>query len=390
MKILVLTNLFPTPWDPLRGTFNRQQFERLGRRHEVDVITAVDFRQRMGKRQPFAGVPGVRCGYFTFFYPPRIGRALHAACWWASLELQKGLAIRRARYDAVLASWGYPDAVGAGVLARHLGIPYAVKLHGSDLNVQANHAMRRRQISSVLRGAGAVITVSGALADRARELGADASNTHVLYNGVDGELFKPGQREEARGHLLLPAGVPLVLFVGNLKDTKGCNDLLEAFPAVLSQRPDAMLVYVGEGREQAVMAVRAQALGCLANVHFAGAVAHAELPHWFRAANVLCLPSHNEGVPNVVLEAMACGTPVVATNVGGIPEVLPQLAGMLVEPRMQPALSGALLEALGRDWDTAAITAHAAHFRWDDNIDRLESILATLPPIHAVSAGASV
>lgn len=389
MKILVLTNLFPTPWDPLRGTFNRQQFERLGRRHEVDVITAVDFRQRMGKRHPFAGVPGLNCDYFTYLYPPRIGRALHAFCWWASLELQKGRAIRRARYDAVLASWGYPDAVAAGVLARHLGIPYAVKLHGSDLNVQATHAMRRRQIRSALRGASAVITVSGALADKARELGADTTNTHVLYNGVDGQLFKPGQREAARERLSLSAGVPLVLFVGNLKDTKGCNDLLEAFPAVLSQRPDTLLVYVGEGREQAVMAARARALGCLANVRFAGAVAHADLPGWFHAANVLCLPSHNEGVPNVVLEAMACGTPVVATHVGGIPEVLPSFAGILVEPRMQPALSGALLDALGREWDTAAITAHSAHFRWDENIDRLESILATLPPIHAVSAGAS-
>jgi glycosyltransferase involved in cell wall biosynthesis len=388
MKILVLTNLFPTPFDPLRGTFNRQQFERLGRRHEVDVITAVDFRQRLGKRRPFDGVPGVRCGYFNFFYPPRVGRALHAFCWWASLELQKGRAIRRARYDAVLASWGYPDAVGAGVLARHLGIPYVVKLHGSDLNVQANHAMRRRQITSALRGAGAVIAVSGALAARARELGADPSTTHVLYNGVDSGMFRPGDSGQAREYLGLPPGVPVVLFVGNLKRSKGCNDLLEAFPAVLSQQPDTLLVFVGEGPEQAVIAARAQALGCQAQLRFAGAVPHGDLPRWFQAASVLCLPSHNEGVPNVVLEAMACGTPVVATRVGGIPEVVPPFAGTLVEPRAQPALSGALLESLGRDWNPAAITEHASQFRWDDNIDRLESILATLPPIHAVSAGA--
>ncbi|HKR76494.1 MAG TPA: glycosyltransferase, partial [Rhodanobacter sp.] len=172
MKLLVLTNLFPTPWDPLRGTFNRQQFERLGRRHELHVLTAVDFRERLRGRRGNVEVPGLRTDHFVFVYPPRFGRALHAACWLLSLLLQRGWRLRAAGYDGILASWAYPDAVAAGWLARLLGIPYVVKVHGSDLNVQATHALRRPQIAASLRGAAAVVAVSRSLAGNAIALGA--------------------------------------------------------------------------------------------------------------------------------------------------------------------------------------------------------------------------
>ncbi|MGH8156942.1 MAG: glycosyltransferase family 4 protein [Rhodanobacter sp.] len=383
LKILVLTNLFPTPWDPLRGTFNRQQFERLGQRHEVDVLTAVDFRERLAGVRGEVRVPGLRTDHFVFVYPPRVGRSLHALCWLLSLLWQRGRRLRAAHYDCLLVSWAYPDAAAAGWLARRLGIPYVVKVHGSDLNVQANHALRRRQISSALRGAAAVIAVSRALAEKAVAIGADATQVHVLYNGVDSGLFAPGLRHEARERLHLADGSPLLLYVGNLKSSKGCIDLLEAFPALLAVRPQARLVYVGDGPCRAELLQRAAALGCAERVDLIGAMAHAALGDWFRAADLLCLPSHNEGVPNVVLEAMACGTPVVATCVGGIPEVVPELAGILVPVRQREALSAALIEASGRVWDSPGIAAHANRFRWEDNVERLDQIL------QSVAAGSS-
>jgi len=375
LKILVLTNLFPTPWDPLRGAFNRQQFERLGQRHDVTVLTAVDFRERLrGVRGPVA-IDGLRTDHFVFVYPPRIGRALHALCWLLSLWWQRGRAIRAARYDVVLASWAYPDAAAAGWLARRLGIPYVVKVHGSDLNVQANHALRRPQIRCALRGAHAVVAVSRALAEKAVAIGAEAPRVHAIYNGVDSERFAPGDRLAARQRLGLSAEGPLLLYVGNLKHTKGCVDLLEAFPAVLAAQPRARLVYVGAGACRAALLERADALGCAGQVQLVGAVAHAALGDWFRAADVLCLPSHNEGVPNVVLEAMACGTPVVATRVGGIPEVVPQEAGILVPVHTREPLADALVQACTRPWDSDRIVAHARAFRWDANVDQLDAIL---------------
>ncbi|MEW9625411.1 glycosyltransferase [Rhodanobacter geophilus] len=376
MKVLVLTNLFPTPWDPLRGAFNRQQFERLGRRHELHVLTAVDFRERLHGRRGDVQVPGLATDHFVFVCPPRLGRALHAACWLLSLLPQRGRRLRAAGYDCILASWAYPDAVAAGWLARLLGIPYVVKVHGSDLNVQATHALRRPQIAASLRNAAAVVAVSRALAGKAVALGADAARVHALYNGVDGTRFAPGDRTAARTRLgLEDGGGPLLLYVGNLKESKGCLDLLEAFAAMAATQPQARLVYVGEGACRGALLAHARTLGIEAQVRLAGAMPHEALPDWFRAADLLCLPSHNEGVPNVVLEAMACGTPVVATRVGGIPEVVPAHAGRLVPLGDRAALAEALAGATMQAWDHAAIADHARSFSWETNVDRLDAIL---------------
>lgn len=376
MNILALTNLFPTAWDPLRASFNRQQFDRLGRVHDVEVMVAVDFRDRQrGRRGDPPALAHARTADFTFWYPPRIGRSLHGLAWYASLMAQRGAALRRGRYDLLLASWGYPDAVGTARLARTLGMPYVVKVHGSDLNQLADRWLQRRQIASALRGARAVIAVSAALAGRARALGAPGERVHVLYNGVDGEHFRPGDRALAREQLRLQPEAPLVLYVGNLKPGKGCLDLLEAFGELLRRRPAARLAYVGDGPAARLLRVRAGELGVADRVLFAGPRAHDELPAWMHAADLLCLPSHNEGVPNVILEAMACGLPVVASNVGGIPEVLPGHAGRMVPPRDRRALVDALDEVLGREWPPGPITAYAARYSWHDNIERLDLIL---------------
>lgn len=376
MKILALTNLFPTAFDPLRASFNRQQFDRLALFHDLEVMVAVDFRERRrGARGPAPVLEHARTSDFTFWYPPRIGRSLHGLAWYASLLAQRGARLRRERYDLLFASWGYPDAVGTARLARKLGLPYVVKVHGSDLNVQADYRLRRPQIASALRGARAVIAVSDALAGKARELGVDERRIHLLYNGVDGERFRPGDRATARQALGLPLDAPLVLYVGNLKESKGCLDLLEAFPAVLARHPRARLAFVGSGAAATALSRRAQQLGIADNVDLAGAHPHEQLPTWMQAADLLSLPSHNEGVPNVVLEAMACGLPVVATRVGGIPEVLPGHAGVLVAAHDRAALGQALADSLGREWPRDAILEHAGRFRWDDNVRHLDRIL---------------
>lgn len=376
MKILVLTNLFPTPWDPLRGAFNRQQFERLAQRHEVHVLTAVDFRERLHGVRGEVHVSNLTTDHFTFVYPPRLGRSLHAACWALSLWLQRGRMLRQGGWDCLLASWAYPDGAAAGWLARRLSIPYVIKVHGSDLNVMATFPVRRRQIAAALCGARGVVTVSRALAEKAVAIGADPAKTRVVYNGVDTTLFTPGPRSEARARLGLPSETPLVLYVGNLKSTKGCLDLMDAFPTVLQSIPQARLAYVGAGPCHAELELRAAVHAYSGDrVILAGAMEHSKLCDWFRAADILCLPSHNEGVPNVVLEAMACGTPVVATRVGGIPEVVPEFAGLLVPAHDTAALASALVEAGMRRWDVERIARHAAGFRWDDNIDKLEQVL---------------
>lgn len=380
MKVLILTNLLPSPWDPMRGSFNRQQFGRLAERHSTDALVAVDFRQRWRGKRGTVDSGALRQDYFTFVYPPRFGRSLHGWCWLICVLLQRGLRLRRAGYDCLLVSWAYPDGAAARRLARWLGIPYVLKVHGSDLNVQAEHYLRRRQIRAALRDAAAVVAVSRALGDKAVAIGAGPGQVRVIYNGVNSDLFTSGDRYQARRDLGIDDQGPLVLFVGNLKASKGCLDLLEAFPAVLAQRADARLVFVGDGPSRARIAARAAELGCADQVRCVGAIAHAHLAPWFRAASLLCLPSHNEGVPNVILEAMACGIPVVATHVGGIPEVVTDFSGNLVPVHDQVALSRALVDTLGRDWDGTQIIQHARTFQWKDNVDQLDAVLRAATP----------
>ncbi|TWT17247.1 glycosyltransferase family 4 protein [Luteimonas marina] len=374
MNVLALTNLFPSRWDPLRASFNRQQFDRLAARHDLEVLVAVDFRERRGPGGEPPALAHARTSHFTFWYPPGIGRSLHGLAWYASLLAQHGARLKRKRFDVLLASWGYPDAVGTAMLARRLGLPYVVKVHGSDLNVQAKFRLRRPQVAAALRGARAVVAVSAALSAEARALGVEDDRVHLLYNGVDGDRFFPGNRGDARRALGLPQDVPIMLYAGNLKVSKGCIDLLEAFPAVLERHPGARLVFVGGGAAAALNG-RARELAIAENVLLAGPRPHHELADWMRAASLLCLPSHNEGVPNVVLEAMACGLPVVATRVGGIPEVLPEYAGTMVPAHDRLALAQALDEALGTTWSIPAIVAHASRFDWQDNVERLDRIL---------------
>lgn len=381
LKVLVLTNLFPSAWDPARSAFNRQQFERLAALPEttVSVMTAVDMRSRFRGRLGDPGLQFVEARDFAFIYPPRIGRRWHPWFWRQSLLMQHRRWLRASDFDCVLGSWAFPDGVAAAWIADWLGLPYAIKVHGSDLNVATDLPAQGEQISAALADAGAVVSVSRALADKAVSLGADRARVEVLYNGVDAERFRPGDKSAARARLGLDdeAG-SLVIGVGNLKRSKGSLDLLEGLAALRKTRPGVRLALLGDGPDRGLVEQRIAALGLGDAVQMVGQVAHDALPDWYRAADVLCLPSHNEGVPNVVLEAMASGTPVVATRVGGIPEVVTDFAGILVEPKDAAALASALDAALSRSWDGASLVAHAADFRWDTNVQRLRAILASL------------
>ena len=390
MKVLALSNVFPHSRDPGYAPYNRQQFEHLGRLCELDVLGAVDFRQY--RRQRVIGAPTfqhLKPQWFTFWHLPRVGRRWQPQCWLASLEARHGRWIRSQGFDCLLVAWAYPDAVAVSALANRLCLPLVVKVHGSDINGLPDSGNRRDRVAAALGRAAAVVTVSQALADRVAALGIAERKIHVLYNGVDQHRFSPGSRARARTALGLDESAKLILFVGNLKASKGCLDLLDALPGVLAREPRIRLVMLGNGPDRRAIERHRHALDLDEVVKMPGAVAHAKLPDWFRAADLLCLPSHAEGVPNVVLEAMASGLPVVASRVGGIPEVVPDFAGMLVPAQDRGALAGALHRALAEEWDARRIAEHSRHFDWADNARKLYDIVqsavpsAAVDPVHA-------
>lgn len=381
MKVLVITNLFGYPWDPSRGVFNQQQFERLAQRVELSVLVAVPWTDAI--RRPAAYWSARRDGrkrwpyvdYFVFWYLPGFAQGLHALFFFLSLVLQRPGTLFFRRWQAMIGSWAFPDAVATAAVAALTSTPALMKVHGTDVNDYLHVPSKRWQILAAARRCRAVMSVSAALRDQLVAAGVDAGRTDVIYNGVDAAKFHPADKGLARRELGVGADEQLLLFVGNLKPSKGCVDLLEGFIHIASANPRSTLVFAGGGEARAHMLQRAAECGLASRVRLLGKVDHALLPGWFAASDVLCLPSHNEGVPNVVLEAMACGVPVVATTVGGIPEVVPAFAGVLVAPRDTAALAAALQNALARDWDRERIAEHAKKFDWETNIESVLTLL---------------
>jgi glycosyltransferase involved in cell wall biosynthesis len=273
------------------------------------------------------------------------------------------------RFDVVLGTHLFPDACAAVAAARLLGLPCVVKAHGTDVNVVARWRSVRPILSRALAEARFAAGVSRPLVDALVRLGAPVDRAVLLPNGVDRAVFRPQDRREARRALGLPEHDRILVYVGGLDREKGIIELGRAFAMLRGVH----LVLVGEGPLEGEMrAASAQNGGRLI---LAGAHDLAGVARFLAAADALVLPSWDEGTPNVVLEALAAGRPVVASRVGGIPDALIEgTTGLLVPPRDPEALARALREALGRSWDEGVIVASAPP-SWDDSAERLLELL---------------
>ena len=394
MRVLVVTKLFPNAAEPLSAPFNRQQLGALGRRCEVEVLATIpwfpgsDLVARLAHRAPPPRVgradriDGLAVEHPRTLYFPRYGHALSAGLY--ALSVLPALLRRRRRFDVLLGSWAYPDGVATVALGRALGLPVVVKVHGSDLDLLAQRPALRWQLARALPRAARVVTVSRGLAQAAESLGVDPSRIDVVANGVDGGLFRVRDRAEARAALGHGGDIRRwILYVGRLRTDKGVLDLAAAFAKVAAADPLAALVVVGEGPERTALESALAPLGDRARL--IGAVPLADVPLWMSAADLVTLPSHHEGSPNVLLEALACGRRVIATRVGGIPDIVHRTElGVLVPVGDVTALAAALGTELRIAYVGATVAARGAPGSWDESAARLEASLA-----RAVAEGAA-
>jgi glycosyltransferase involved in cell wall biosynthesis len=396
MRVLVVTKIFPNAVEPLSAPFNRQQMSALRRRCDVDVLATIPWFPgagvfgRWSPTAKLAAVPkseridGVDVAHPRVLYLPRVGHALSAALYAASVlpELRR----RRGTFDLLLGSWAYPDGVAVVALAKALGVPAVVKLHGSDMDVLAMRPALRRQLAWALPRAAGVVAVSRALGQAAEDLGVPRHLIHIVTNGVDETMFRPRDRAAARSELGKANDArKWIVFVGRVEGDKGALDLAGAFERLAAANPDAVLVVVGDGKARATMTDSLRALGD--RVIFTGARPLPEIPLWMSAADVVTLPSHHEGTPNVLLEALACGRRVVATRVGGIPDVVHRAElGELVPVADVGALSAALATALATPYDAAAVAALGARGGWDESAARLYAALEQARDAYSATA----
>jgi teichuronic acid biosynthesis glycosyltransferase TuaC len=386
LRVLVVTREFPSAVTPFASAFNRQQFAALGKRCDVEVLATIPWfpGARFFRRWTAAGgqrevpereeIDGLAVMHPRYLYLPRIGRVLGGLLYAASLARE--VLRRRGRHDVLLASWAFPDGVGGVALAWLMGVPVVIKVHGSDLNVLAKLPAVALNLRWALPRARRVVAVSRPLADAVAAFGVPRERIEVLPNGVDPQLFHPRDRAAARAELGHAGDARRwLLYVGRLEEPKGVLDLIEAFSGLARRRTDLRLVILGDGSAREACH-RAAAARTGDAILVAGARPLAQVPVWLAACDALVLPSWAEGTPNVVLEALACGRRVVATAVGGTPDLVtgPEL-GELVPPRRPDLLAAAMERAADAVYDPAVVARAGARQSWDESARRLEQVL---------------
>ncbi|MGI6415819.1 MAG: glycosyltransferase [Thermoguttaceae bacterium] len=286
-------------------------------------------------------INGLTAVHPVYWYTPRILRTTYGRSYrWSVKRAYDRLA---GEFDPslVYAPFAYPDGWAAVRLAGDLGLPAVIKVMGSDVYSIGDVPGRSRGTIEALRQAAAVVCVSRDLARSVAELGIDARRIHVVYNGVDGARFTPGAREQARRKLNLDDR-RCILFVGNLVPVKQIGVLIDACALLAREGFDFQCHLIGGGPLHGTLDRQVSQRELEQRVFLHGTIAHDCLPDWFRAADVVALPSRSEGVPNVLLEAIACGIPFVASNVGGIPEIATSGRGRLVASGSAAELASAL------------------------------------------------
>ena len=356
MRILVVTSQFPIAGEPNRGRPILQTVRELARLADVRVISPVATYPRWARPRSYlfrAPLPQQMqdCDTEYVSYPalPMVSRPFNGhLCGMAITE-----AMARFAPDVVLSYWLYPDAFGAMRAASRLGIPWVAGARGSDLRVR--DAVSRMLTGQVVRRARRLLVVSEDLRRVAIErYGAAPDRTITIPNGCNAAIFHPASRSEARRQLGVDEGARLVVYVGRLVPEKGLRELLEATAMLSQAHPRVELALIGDGPLRDELDQSARRIAGVP-VHLPGAMDASMVARWMAASDLVTLPSYSEGHPNVLVEALASGRPVVATHVGGIPEVVDASCGVLVAPRDVHALSVALGQVMDRRWDPDAL-----------------------------------
>ncbi|MHC9084470.1 glycosyltransferase [Luteimonas sp. RIT-PG2_3] len=362
MRIALVTPILPVPHDQARGRYIHETARALSTMATVKVFFPQVRYPRLPGLAPRSFLQGeVGADYSldgidmeAYTYPgfPGLSRGTNGivGSWTLTPRL------RAFAPDLVLAYWIYPDGYAAVRAAARVGVPCIVGARGSDIHVRSgiNKVMTRRTLAA----ADTVLTVSHAMrAATIADYGVPAGKVHAIVNGIDTGIFHPRDQAQMRQKLGVPAQAKVIVYVGRLVETKGMRELLVAFQRLAAEDASLHLALVGDGVMRQELATLVQDSGLSGRVLMPGGMEPSEVAEWICASDVLTLPSWSEGYPNVVVEGIACGCPVVATDVGGTREIINADNGIMVAPKDVDALTQALSDAMSRAWDHQAMAS---------------------------------
>jgi glycosyltransferase involved in cell wall biosynthesis len=372
MKILTFSTLYPHAARPRHGIFVETRLRHLLSSGQVQsrVVAPVPWfpsrHPRFGEYAAHAAAPreewrhGIQVLHPRYPVLPKIGMTLAPFLLALSVKPLFERVLAEYDFDLIDAHYFYPDGVAAILLGKRFGKPVVITARGTDLNLIPQYRLPRLMVRGAARQAAGVIAVARALKSDLVNLGVSAERIEVLRNGVDLELFRPIERGVARRRLGIHRTT--LLSVGHLIPRKGHDLVIQA----LARLPETDLMVIGDGPEREALEALAMRVGVRDRVTFVNALAQEELRNYYGAADALVLASSREGWANVLLESMACGTPVVASNISGNPEVVsaPE-GGVLMTERTPEGVAQAVQRLFAGRLDRAATRRYAERFSWD-------------------------
>jgi len=324
-RLLFISTIFPSVVANKHATYNIQALQGLLTNFDIDVINPIPWHLKMKERIPARySVNGLNVYHPTYWYPPGFLRSQYGWFYYLSIKCCVARLAKERKPDVVYSSWLYPDGWVASKIAASLAVPSILDAIGTDANrLTKDSSVANKTVKAIARSK-ITICVSGALKRKLAEIGADTSKLTVLYRGIDRNIFHKMDEIALRQEFGFATKDVLVLYVGNLLKTKGLDELADAFNT-LSKKPqflNAKLIIAGSGRYEENFKHRLKTLGLLGRLVFMGSCALPKVAKLMNVADVVCLPSYSEGRPNVVVEALCCNAKVVATDVGGTPELM--------------------------------------------------------------------
>lgn len=375
-KILIITNICPTNEEPNKGLYVWNQVTRLKEHFDLKVFSTKPkaLFSNSEKADQWLIHDDIDIYQASYLMIPKIGTLFSGKIYYQTF-IQRLTDLRKTfPFDLIICYWTYPEGFAAVRFAKEFNVPIIIRPRGSDINLTIDHVLLKNRIKKTLEQADLVIPVSEKLRQKVILSGVKANIPYSLLNGINVNEFHVEPRHEAREILSLNPDQKMILFVGNLIPIKGI-DLFMAAILLCDQlaQKDFEFCFIGSGNKHDELNQLAKKLQHC-KLRLIGEVEHSQLIHWMNASDILCLPSLHEGCPNVILEAFACGLPVVATDVGGVSELVKsESLGILVPPGDEKCLADVINQAVHKNWDRQFISQSVKNQTWDQVADRIKN-----------------
>lgn len=391
MHICVISHMYPNPVNPMSGIFVHNQVKALVKAScRIQVFSPTPYFPLYPKWKGYRQMDlqstrdGIPVQYVpTWMFPKGLFFSSYGKLYLRSLTQRIETFHRKDPFDLIHCHTIYPDGWVGGELAKILEVPVVSTVHGSDLLLYPQRSSSIfQQTKTALQKNDFIFTVSHRLEQEAKKIETQLS-IQTLYNGFDPTLFFPRSQNEVRKSLNLSTSKKIILFVGNLLPVKGVDLLLQAFQSIYQQESEVQLHLIGDGPLRKSLESLSRRLGTENNVFFHGRRSYTEIPLWINSADVVVLSSHSEGLPSILLETMGCGKVMVATDVGGIGEILiHEETGLLVPPNNDRLLAESLKKVLF-DEERSQQMAHQAWIKskgltWQSHVNTIQRIYKRL------------